>query len=177
MDFFAKEIILGLTVQEFLLHLLNLLILLTVLYLLLYKPVKKFMKQREEKYKTADENYRNAVQKTESAETDAGRIIDEAHEEAVRIAEEAHATAMIQAQDIINGANEEAEKIKLRAEQESDKVMEKEKENMYYSISELAVQMSQKIIGRELTSADNDAFIDNLIDGIKKQDKKEDKDA
>lgn len=177
MEFFAKEIILGLTVQEFLLHLLNLLILLVVLYLLLVKPVKKFMKKREEKYKQADENYRNAVERTESAESDAERIIDEAHEEAVRIAEEAHATAMIQAQEILDAANVEAEKIKLRVVQEGEREMEKAQENLYYSISELAVEMSKKIIGRELSVADNDVFIDSMVEGIKKQGKGEDTDA
>ncbi|MGN1042006.1 MAG: ATP synthase F0 subunit B [Christensenellales bacterium] len=177
MDFFAKEIILGLTVQEFLLHLLNLVILLVALRLLLYKPVKKFMKNREERYKAADESYRNAVQKTESAEKDAERIIDDAHEEAVRIAEEAHATAMIQAQEILDGANEEAEKIKKRAVEEGQKEREKERENLEYSISELAVDMSKKLIGREFGTADNDVMIENLLQGIKKKDEENGKDA
>lgn len=172
MDFFSKEIILGLTVQEFLLHLLNFVILIVVLRLLLYKPVKKFMKKRDEKYKAAQESYENAIKKTESAEKDAEKIIDDAHEEAVHIAEEANATAMVQASEIIEGANEEAKKIKKRAIEDG----EKEKENLYYSISDLAVDISKKIIGREINSADNDAFIDNLLDGIKKKDE-EKKDA
>lgn len=176
MDFFSKEIILGLTVQEFLLHLLNFVILIVALRLLLYKPVKKFMQKRDEKYKAAKESYENAVKKTESAEKDAEKIIDDAHEEAVHIAEEAHATAMVQASEIIEGAHEEAEKIKKRAIEDGEKAREKEKENLYYSISDLAVDISKKIIGREINSADNDAFIDNLLDGIKKKDE-EKKDA
>lgn len=176
MDFLSKEIILGLTVQEFLLHLLNFVILVVALRLLLYKPVKKFMQKRDEKYKAAQESYNNAVRKTESAEQDAERIIDAAHEEAVHIAEEAHATAMIQAQEIIDGAHEEADKIKKRAVDEGEKAREKEKENLYYSISDLAVDISQKLIGRELNSADNDVFIENLLSGIKKKDE-DNKDA
>ena len=53
-EFFAKELLLGLTVQEFLLHLLNFVILFVALFFLLYKPVKKFMRKRKEDYEEAD---------------------------------------------------------------------------------------------------------------------------
>lgn len=168
-DFFAKEIILGLTVQEFLLHLMNFLILVICLRLLLYKPVKKFMQKRREEYRTAEEKYQNALKETEGASANATRLIDDAHEEAVRIAEEAHALAMVQTQEIISGAREEAEEILKKAASDADKLKKQEMENLYYSVSDLAVNISEKLLGRELKSEDNDVFIDNLLGAVRKR--------
>lgn len=168
-EFFAKEILLGLTVQEFLLHLLNFIILIIILRFLLYKPVKKFMEKRKEEYRAAEEKYQNAVKETEEAAGKAEKVIDEAHEEAVRIAEEAHALAMVQTQEILAEAKAEAEEIVKKAHSDAYEAKMREREELYYRVSDLAVDISEKLLNRELTGADNDAFIDNLLSDIKKR--------
>lgn len=172
-EFFAKEIILGLTVQEFLLHLLNFVILVTCLYLLLYKPVKKFIKKRSEEYKAAEEKYQNSLKFTEESSRKAEEMLDKAREEAVKIAEEAHALAMVQTQEIIAGAHEEAEEIIKKAVEDSKNAQQNERENFYYSLSGLAVDISKKLLGRELKSSDNDVFIENLVQSLDKKNKEE----
>lgn len=166
MEFLSKEIILGLTVQEFLLHLLNFIILVVVLRLLLYKPVKKFMEKRDKEYKDADSKYRESVKAIEENQAKEEKILDEARDEAVHIAEEAHALAMIQNDEIINSAREEAKKIIAKATSDSAKAVAKDKEEMLHSINNLAVDISKKILDRELTNDDNDKFIDNLINNL-----------
>ena len=47
---------LGIDITQILLHLFNVAILFTGLYILLYSPVKKFMKQREDYYKGLDDS-------------------------------------------------------------------------------------------------------------------------
>lgn len=168
-EFFAKEIILGLTVQEFLLHLLNFLILVIALRLLLYKPVKKFMQKRKEEYRTAEEKYQNSLVASEESVKNSELLMENARDEAVRIAEEAHALAMVQTQEIIAGAREEAEEILKKAESEAAEATKQARENLYYEVSALAVNISEKLIGRELNGQDNDVFIDNLLNGMKKQ--------
>ena len=172
-EFFAKEIILGLTVQEFLLHLLNFVILVVCLYLLLYKPVKKFIKKRSEEYKAAEEKYQNSLKFTEESSRKAEEMLDKAREEAVKIAEEAHALAMVQTQEIIAGAHEEAEEIVKKAVEDSKNAQQNERENFYYSLSGLAVDISEKLLGRELKSSDNDVFIENLVQSLDKKNKEE----
>ena len=54
--------------QQILLHLLNLVILIVGLYLLLYKPVKKFMKKREDAYKEREENTQAALDNAKAKE-------------------------------------------------------------------------------------------------------------
>lgn len=169
-NFFDKEFIPGLqlTVQEFLLHLLNFIILIVALRFLLYKPVKKFMQKRKAEYETAEEKYNNAMKETEEAAAKSEKVLEEAREEAVKIAEEAHAVAMVQTQEIIAAAREEADEIVNKARVEAKESAKKERDNLYYDVSKLAVDISEKLLGREIKSADNDIFIENLLDGMKK---------
>ena len=60
---------LGIDIQQILLHLLNFVILFTGLYVLLYGPVKKFMDSRIEEYKKQDDE---AEDKAQSADRDGG---------------------------------------------------------------------------------------------------------
>lgn len=52
--------------QQILLHLLNFTILFAVLYFLMYSPVKKFMKSREDYFKELDEKAQNQLAQAES---------------------------------------------------------------------------------------------------------------
>ena len=56
---------LGIDITQILLHMFNVVILFGGMYIILYSPVKKFMKQREEHYKQIDES---AQQKLAEAE-------------------------------------------------------------------------------------------------------------
>lgn len=166
MEFLSKEIILGLSVQEFLLHFFNFIILVTALFFLLYKPVRKFMAKRDADYKDAETNYVAAIKEINEAKDESERILNEAREEAVYIAEEAHALAMVQTEEILNAAKEEAKDLLTKAKDDCENIHEKEKQELYYSVSELAVDISQKLIDRDLTSEDNDKFIDCIIKDI-----------
>lgn len=166
MEFLSREIILGLSVQEFLLHFFNFIILMTALFFLLYKPVRKFMAKRDLDYKKADEGYTVAVKEIAEAKNESERILNEAREEAVYIAEEAHALAMVQTDEILSSAKDEAKDLLTKAKNDSKYIYEKEKQELYYAISDLAVDISQKLIDRDLKSEDNDKFIDCIIKDI-----------
>lgn len=166
MEFLSKEIILGLSVQEFLLHLFNFIILVCALFFLLYKPIKKFMAKRDNEYQNAEEGYKVAVKEISEAKSESERILNEAREEAVYIAEEAHALAMVQTEEILNSAKEEARDLLIKAKEDCKSIYEKEKQELYYTISDLAVDISQKLIDRDLTAKDNDKFIESIIKEI-----------
>ena len=58
---------LNINLQQILLHLFNFLLLFGGLYLLLYKPVKDFMKGREEHYSEMDSKAEAAIVEAESS--------------------------------------------------------------------------------------------------------------
>lgn len=170
MDFFSQEIILGLTVQEFLLHLLNFVILFVALFFLLYKPVKKFMQKRKEDYEDAEKKYNDAKKYASEVESEAEKTINDAKEAAVLIAEEAQKQAMEQRTLILSDAQEEADRILSDARKEADDVVAGSKEAMYIAAKDMAYDVAGKLIARDLKTEDNDVFIDAILASAKKKD-------
>ncbi|MBR1746709.1 MAG: hypothetical protein IJ735_00685 [Clostridia bacterium] len=162
-NFFSQEIILGLTVQEFLLHLLNFVILIVALTLLLYKPVKKFMQKRKETYEKAEQDYETALTGLKEAQASADEKIDEARKEAVRLAEEAQKKALEQQKLIISEAQKEADGIVSAAKEEAKTAAIKSKEEIYLAAKDMAYDVAEKLIARDLKTEDNDAFIDAIL--------------
>ena len=171
-DFFAQEIILGLTLQEFLLHLLNFVILFVALFLLLYKPVKKFMDKRKADYENAEEKYQNALKTAKNADEEAERTMDKARQEAVRIAEESQKKAFEQRAVILSEAQEEADRIRSEAKKEAENAVAESKEELYLAAKDMAYDVAEKLIARDLKTEDNDAFIDAIISDADKKDVK-----
>ena len=98
--------------QQILLHLLNLVILAVGLYLILYKPVKKFMQKREDGYKEREEKTKAALDEAESkkeeytsrlalVDEESARKREEADREMAKVREEKLAEAGAQAQVIL----------------------------------------------------------------------------
>lgn len=114
--------------QQILLHLFNFAILAGGLYLLLYRPVKQFIAQREEHYKgmrdeaeqvkTQAEQLRDEYQlKLSEADADIAKRREEAQAELDRLRDEQTREAKRQAGDILKKAQEDAanERSKLMA--------------------------------------------------------------
>lgn len=137
---------LGIDIQQILLHMLNFVILFGALYFLLYSPVKKFMDKRNDYYDEIDnqaksklaeaEKYQkeyeakladadNEVEKiikesSDSARADANKTRAEAKEEAKAIIESAKVKATREKEEIIRSANKE---IRVIAEEAAQKLI------------------------------------------------------
>ena len=144
---------LNIDIQQILLHMFNLVLLFGGLYLLLYKPVKKFMDNRAAKYKAIDDEAneklaradeaqklaneklasveaqiaeKNKVAKRE-AETKAEEIIKEAKAIKKKMLDDAEEAALHEKNRMINDAREEIAVLAVKA---AEKVlMEKAEEN------------------------------------------------
>ncbi len=147
--------------QQILLHLLNFLILGVGLYLLLYKPVKKFMKKREDAYAEREE-------KTEAALSDAERSREEYAEKLSRADDEISTmkkqatveTAALQAEKL-RQAQTEADSIvadaRKKAAEEHDKIIS----GVSTDIRDLVSDMAQKVV---MTSSVDEAYEQFLSD-------------
>ena len=106
--------------QQILLHLLNFLILATGLTLLLYKPVKRFMKKREDEYAAREEGTQKALddakdkereyeQKLSDADAEIAEMKKRAAEESeeVKIVDDARAKAKSEHDKIIEGVGDD----------------------------------------------------------------------
>ena len=75
---------LNIDIQQILLHLFNLVLLLSILYLLLYKPVHDFMDKRAEEYKERDKRTKDALSDAEKLKAEYEEKVSAAEAENAR---------------------------------------------------------------------------------------------
>ena len=160
--------ILGLDPIEVLLHLLNLAILVTVMTFLIYRPVKKFMKQRSDRYKSAEDLAVKTNEESANLKKETQSILDGARQKAIQIAEEAHAAAILAHDEIVQQATNDAKAITQKAADDMAQELTKSRAELVYSVTELATDIASHILAREIKPADNDAIIDLMIEDWKK---------
>ena len=157
-----SDAILGLNLTKFLLHLLNFAILFVALWLILYKPIMKFIRARqeriEEQKKQTEENLR-ASEEARAVEEERLRTLDEeiktkrvAAEKAIsEKCDEKLRETEVRAEEIIADAER-------RAEKQANKVVSDAKQG----IKDAAVALAENIIEDKIGEVD-DALIDKAL--------------
>ncbi len=154
---------LGLDWKSILFYVGNFIILVVILALVLYKPVKKMLKNKREsldkvydeneKLKAESEKLHEEYEKKEQAlQTESARISADVAENAQARADEIVEQAQEQAKAIVDAAKKEAlcQKEQLKTEYRDD-------------VNELAVNIAQKLLERELSEKDNSQLIEQAL--------------
>ena len=143
---------------QILIHMFNLALLFGGLYLLLYKPVKKFMDNRTAEYKAIEDETDEKLRIAEEAQKQAEEKLAGAEMEIARKAEQAKRDAEQEAEDIIK----DAQKIKKQIIADAEDAATREKTRMINDareeLAELAVKAAEKVLSEKAAvSEDNDA--------------------
>ena len=150
-------------VDSILLHMLNALILFAACYFLLYKPVRKFLKARQDKIdaqlKTGQEAAEGRDALVEQGKQALARAQEDAQAQAVAITAQARARG----QAAIDEANEQAKKIIADAQAQAEQLRASTREAMVQEAAELAFEMAQTILARELSDADQKRLVDEFL--------------
>ena len=146
--------------------LLNFLAVFFVGKIFLWEPVMKMIKDRQ---KEIDDMYSEADSARSSAkamETEYKEKLSVAVETGERIVKDAVARGQAREEEIIRQANADAAAIMDKAS--ADIAMEKKKaiNDAKDEISEIAMTIAGKVVGRELSTADQSKLIDEFIDGL-----------
>ena len=114
--------------QQILLHLLNFLILATGLTLLLYKPVKRFMKKREDEYAAREEKTKKALEDAERKGAEYEQRLSDANARIAEMKKAAADEADAARSEKLRAAEREAKKIvenaRVKARAEHDKIID-----------------------------------------------------
>lgn len=132
--------------QQIFLHMFNFVILFAVLYFLLYKPVKKFMDDREAEYKRISDEASSKLAQAQKALSEVDDRIAEKEEAAKRERSEILASAQGEYNRRIKEAEESAKKIVSDAEAEAESIRKKAIKRSSADISELAVDSVEKAV-------------------------------
>ncbi len=149
--------------EKILLYLINFVILFLGMTFLIYKPVKKFIKNRQETISSQIEEANKKSEEAESIKNEYSKLIAEADKEIERKLEEADKTINEKAEIVLNDAYTQADEIKRQAEQEVQAEKERALGEFKEEIADIAVNMASDILSREITAKDNAKIIDDCL--------------
>lgn len=152
--------------STFILQTINLLVVMGILYLLLYKPVTQVLIEREQKI---EGSLRDAAQAREEAEAALAKYQEQlkgARQEAQEIVDRATKMGEEMKQEIIAKAKEEAEKTLERAKTEIQGEKAKALTEIRGEIATLAVLAAGKVIDKSLTKEDHEKLISDFLEEV-----------
>jgi F-type H+-transporting ATPase subunit b len=148
------------------LHVLNVVILFIVLKLLVYKPVLKFMKKREN-------TFANKIDELDAREKDIIRqkeeydaMMAEADNKAAAIITKSNEIARDHAREIVDNAKEHSRDLVLRAKKEIEAEKLQTRADLKVEITDMAVQIAEKVLEREVSAEDNRKIIDEFFEKV-----------
>ena len=158
----VSDALLGLSLTKVLLHLLNFAILFVCLWLILYKPVKKAIDDRQARIAKEKEETEENLRLSEEAKRESERRfgeIDQEIEEKRKASERSAAEAY---EKTVSEANARAAGIIADAEKEAQAQTERAISEAKEEIKDVAISLAESIIGSHIDEVD-DAMIDAAI--------------
>ena len=141
----------------------NLLILVALMKKFLFKPVQNILNKRQQEidgiYAAADADRSSAAEMKEEYT----RRMSSALEEADRLMRTAVDEANRKGDEIVDVANQQAANIKRKAESEIAQERLKAYTELKRDISGMAVDIAEKMVGREINEADQAGLVDDFI--------------
>ncbi len=135
--------------QQILLHWMNLAILAGGLYFLLYKPVKKFMEEREEHYRSLDEEAAAKLAQAEQVRAEYQAKLDGAEEEIRQARAKAQQSAQQSAQALLDQAQAQAKQLVARAQAEAERARDQALRDSQQELRRLAEEATRRLALRQ----------------------------
>ena len=146
-----------------LLHVINAVILFLVVSRFIYKPVRKFMKAREDKVeqqlneaRTAREEVGESLKKRDEALRSADQQVETRLADGRKRLQEQEAKMLASAQA-------ERDEIIARAHQEADAILKNAHESMEAQATALAMDIARAVLGREVRREDHEELIADFL--------------
>ncbi|MBQ4088631.1 MAG: F0F1 ATP synthase subunit B [Clostridia bacterium] len=160
------ESFIGINFWTALFVLLNTLAIFFVARKFLFKPVHKMITDRQAEIDGMYADAGKAKSDAQAMASDYQKKLSEAQATSERLVKEAVARGQSREEEIVRQANAEASAILSKAA--TDAALEKKKavNDAKDEISTIAMAIAEKVVGRELTSADQSALVDNFINEL-----------
>lgn len=143
----------------------NLFILVLLMKKFLFKPVLNMLEARDkevnEMYSKAEVAQKNA----EMLESEYNEKLSSAKEEAAKIMKDAKHDATLRGEEIVGEAKKEASAIIEKAQKEIEREKESAISEIKGDIANIAVDIAQKVIEKDLNEKDHEKLVEEFIDG------------
>lgn len=140
-------------------HLIALIILTVGLYLLLFKPVKRMIKERQDKIKKIEKENSDLNAEVKKMKESTAVVLSEAKKEAAVIHENAVKAANQKADDIVTDAKNQARNLIERTEKKLDEERRGLQSEIERQITDVSMAVAEKILERDISSEDDKKII------------------
>ena len=147
----------------------NFIAVLLVLKHFLFQPVMKIIKDRQDEIDRMYEDAGNAKESAESLQAEYQQKLCVAQETSERIVKEAIIRGQNKEEEIIRQANSEASAILNKAAADISQEKKKAINEAKNEISDIAMAIAEKVVGRQLNAEDHDKLFDEFIDELGEQ--------
>lgn len=141
----------------------NLLILLVLLRIFLFKPVLGMLDQRAEKVRQSLEDAELASQRAAQAEAEYGKRIEQAQEEARLVLQQANEEAKRLREQALSEARHEAQDLMERARKEMELERREAARADRTKLADLVVAAASKVIGRSLDTPSHRRLVEQFL--------------
>lgn len=146
--------------------LLNLLILFLILKFLLFKRVNAVIEDRQKEIAQSFEEADETKLRAKALENEYSERLGQAKEESAAIVRDSTRKAQERSDKIIDDANNEARQIIDRAHNEIEREKKRAVNSVKNEISDIAFDVAQTLVEKEISRSDNERLIDEFIDGL-----------
>ena len=158
--------VISFNVWQILISLCNLLIMFLILKKFLFKPVQKMLAERQA---AIDGQYADAAEDKERAAADRAeweQKMTDAKRQAEDVVKTATAAAERRGEQIVAEAQEKADRIVRQAEAQAVLERQKAQDAVKQEIVDVSALLAEKMLQREIKTADHRTLIDSFIEGI-----------
>jgi len=141
----------------------NFVTLLIILKVLLFKPVAKIIKERQDKIEDGLKNAKEMEEKLDQFEKDYKKKLEETNTQVKSIIADAKEQSKKLKSDAKEQANEDSKKIIESSKKEIDKMKDELKKSLKKEMGEIITESVQDFIKTELTEEQHKALIQNAI--------------
>lgn len=140
-----------------------------VLKKFLFQPVLKMIADRQQEIDDLYLDANNAKSSAQQMETEYRQKLEAAAQTGERMVKEAVARGQSREEEILRLANAEADAIRAKAAADIAQEKKKALNDAKNEISDLALAIAGKVVGRELTGDDQSRLVDRFIDELGEQ--------
>jgi len=147
-------------------HIVNVIILFFLLRWLLFKPVSKFLKKREDGFETRVKTVEDREKEIAAIKAEYDRLMEEAQDQAASIINKSNEMAKAHSRELIDNTKERAKDLLDRSRREIEQEKRLAKQELKTEIAEMAVSIAEKVLQREVSLEDNKKIIDDFFDKV-----------
>ncbi len=158
--------IISVNIWNIIISLCNLLLIFVIIKKFLFKPVQKMLDARRAKIDSDYAEADKAMAEANAARDEYEQKLESARDTADGIIQDATSNANRRAESIVTEARQKADVIIKRAETDAELELKKAEGTIRHEIADVSVQISEKLLGREINEDDHRELIDSFIEKL-----------